>query len=383
MSRPKHEVAEIIERFGERFIEKDRPNGYQIRVLGALSKCRTSALGGHKYQCDHCGRDQISYNSCRNRHCPKCQGANQAFWIEERMNNAYPVNHYHIVFTVPDALNAICLLDSRWFYNHLFAVVWDTLRSFGYSHFGIESGAICVLHTWGENLSLHPHIHCIVPSLGYTLRGGMKHIGKGGKYLYPVTQLSDKFRGKFMAGVKSQLARNGLLSQYRSSVEKAWRKPWVVFCEPSLGKPEHVVGYLGQYIHRVAISNHRIIDMNDREVRFMLKDYRDKGKIKTATLTGEEFMRRFCLHILPRGFVKIRHYGIYSTRFRTTILNDKDKMIIKPVETTIERIARLIGIDVRQCPCCKKGKLVAVAIVPRIRPPPSVLMPTRNKVMIE
>ena len=383
MNRPKHEVAEVIERFLERFIEKHRPNGYQLRVLGALSQCLTSALGGHKYQCDHCGRDKISYNSCRNRHCPKCQGAKQAFWIEDRMNNAYPVNHYHIVFTVPEVLNTICLLDSKWFYNHLFATVWDTLRSFGYSHYGIESGAICILHTWGENLSLHPHIHCIVPALGYTLRGEMKHIGKGGKYLYPVTQLSDKFRGKFMAGVTSQLARNGLLSQYRSSVEKAWRKPWVVFCEPSLGKPEHVVGYLGQYIHRVAISNHRIVDVNDHHVRFMLKDYRDKGKVKTAILTGEEFLRRFCLHMLPRGFVKIRHYGIYSTRFRTTILNDPDKMIIKPVETTIERIARLTGIDVRQCPWCKKGNMVAVAIVPRIRPPPSVLMPTRNKLMIE
>ena len=375
MSRSKHEVAEVIERFGQRFTKKHRPNGYQLRVLGALSKCRTSALGGHKYQCDNCGSYQISYNSCRNRHCPKCQGSNQAFWVEERMNHTYSVNHYHIVFTVPEALHGICMLDSKWFYNHLFAVVWDTLHSFGYSHYGVESGAICVLHTWGQNLSLHPHIHCLVPSLGYTLKGGMKHIGKQGKYLYPVTQLSDKFRGKFMAGVKSQLARNGLLSQYRSFVEKAWSTPWVVFCEQSLGKPEHVVGYLGQYIHRVAISNHRIVEVNDHQVRFMLKDYLDLGKVKPATLTGEEFLRRFCLHILPSGFVKIRYYGIYSACFRTTILNKKEKMVIKLAETTIERIARLMGIDVRKCPCCKKGQLVPVAIVPRVRPPPSVLVP--------
>jgi hypothetical protein len=262
------------------------------------------------------------------------------------------------------------MLDSKWFYNHLFAAVWDTLRSFGYSHYTAVSGAICVLHTWGQNLSLHPHIHCLVPALGYTLRGEMKHIGKQGKYLYPVKQLSKKFQGKFMAEIKGQLIKGGLLPQYRSSVEKAWSTPWVVFCEPSLGKAEHVVGYLGQYIHRVAISNHRIVEVNDHHVRFMLKDNRDQGKVKTMTLTGEEFLRRFCLHILPSGFVKIRYYGIYSTRFRTTILNDKQKMLIKPVETTIERIARLTGIDVLQCPCCKVGHLVPVATLPRIRPPP-------------
>jgi hypothetical protein len=149
----------------------------------------------------------------------------------------------------------------------------------------------------------------------------------------------------------------------------------LVFCEPSLGKPEHLVGYLGQYIHRVAISNHRIIEVNDHQVRFMLKDYLDLGKVKSATITGEEFLRRFCLHILPSGFVKIRYYGIYSTRFRTTILNKKEKMVMKSVETTIERIARLMGIDVRQCPICKMSQLVPVAIVPRSRPPPSVLVP--------
>ncbi len=370
MNRPKHEVAEVIERFGERFIKKHQPNGYQLRVLGALSICRTSALGGHKYRCDHCGSDQISYNSCRNRHCPKCQGSNQTFWVEDRISHAYPVNHYHIVFTVPEALHGICMLDSKWFYKHLFATVWDTLRSFGYTHYSIESGAICVLHTWGQNLSLHPHIHCLVPSLGYTLRGKMKHIGKHGKYLYPITQLSKKFQGKFMAEIKGQLLKGGLLSQYRSSIKMAWSTPWVVFCEPSLGKAEHVVGYLGQYIHRVAISNHRIVEVNNQQVRFILKDNRDQGKVKTTTLTGEEFLRRFCLHILPSRFVKIRYYGIYSTRFRTTILNDQEKMVIKPEETSIERIFRLTGIDVRLCPCCKIGQLVPIATVPRIRPPP-------------
>jgi hypothetical protein len=369
MSRPRHEVAEIIERFGKQFIELHHPNTYQLRVLGALSLCRTSALGGHKYQCDHCGREHIGYNSCRNRHCPKCQGARQAFWVEDRMENAYPVKHYHIIFTVPEELNAICLTDSKWFYNHLFATVWDVLRSFGYSHYGVENGAVCVLHTWGQNLSLHPHIHCIVPALGYSLKGRMKHIGKGGKFLYPVIQLSEKFRGKFMTGLKKRLVKQETLSRQNAQLEIAWSKDWVVFCAPSFGKPDHVAGYLGQYTHRVAISNHRILEVNDREVRFLFTDYRDNANVKPARLNGEEFLRRFCLHILPAGFVKIRHYGIYSTRFRSTILKDPDKIIIKPIETTTERIKRLLGFDVHQCPHCRKGRLIAVAVLPRIRSP--------------
>jgi len=369
MSRPVLEVADIIQRFGENFISKYQPNSYHIRVLRALSMCRTAALGGHKYRCDHCGCEHISYNSCRNRHCPKCQCSKQAFWVEDRINNAFPVKHYHIVFTVPEALNEICLTDSKWFYNHFFKTVWDVLCSFGYNHFAVESGAICILHTWGQNLSLHPHIHCIVPAIGYTLKGNLKNIGRTGKYLYPVIQLSLKFRGKFMAGVKKHLARQDILQNYHEQVENAWNKLWVVYCEPSMGKPEHVVGYLGQYIHRVAITNHRIVDIGDHEVLFSLKDYNDQGKEKNTTLTGEEFLRRFCLHILPRGFVKIRHYGIYSSRFRSTILKDKSKLVIKSAETNIERINRLIGIDIFRCPCCKKGQLIPVDVIPRSRSP--------------
>ena len=369
MSRPGHEVADVIMRFGENFISKHHPNRYQLRVLRALSMCRTSALGGHKYRCDNCGREHVSYNSCRNRHCPKCQCSKQALWVEERLRNAYPCKHYHLVFTVPESLNDICLYNTRWFYNHLFASIWDTLQSFGYSHYAAESGAICILHTWGQNLSLHPHIHCIVPALGFTVKGGMKQIGKAGKYLYPVTRLSLKFRGRFMAGVKKYLARKDILSQFNEQVKKAWDNRWVVYCEPSLGKPEHVVGYLGQYTHRVAITNHRIVDISDHEVLFSLKDYSDNGKQKTTILTGEEFLRRFCMHILPAGFVKIRHYGIYSSRFRNTIIKDKSKMVIQPVETAIERINRLLGFDITLCPCCRKGKLILVNVIPRSRSP--------------
>jgi hypothetical protein len=369
MSRPEHEVADIIRKFGEGFISKHHPNRYQLRVLRALSMCRTAALGGHKYRCDHCGQEHISYNSCRNRHCPKCQSTKQAFWVEDQLKNAYPVKHYHLVFTLPEALNDICMIDSKWFFNLLFAAVWDTLQSFGYTHYGAESGAICILHTWGQNLSLHPHVHCIVPALGYTVKGNMRQIGKAGKYLYPVTRLGLKFRGRLMAGVKKHLAGENLLSEYHEHVKKTWNNRWVVYCEPSLGKPEHVVGYLGQYTHRVAITNHRIVEVGEHEVLFSLKDYSDHGREKTTSLTGEEFLRRFCMHFLPCGFVKIRHYGIYSSRFLGTIIKDKSKMVIQKVETTVERINRLVGFDITCCPRCRKGQLILVDVIPRSRSP--------------
>lgn len=369
MSRPKHEVADVIKQFGSGFYRKYNPNAYQLRVLGALTLCRTSALGGHKYECDNCHRQHISYNSCRNRHCPKCQTMRQQFWVDDRINHAYDTKHYHMVFTIPKLLNSVCMLDSAWFYNQMFATVWETLRQFGYTHFGTEPGAICVLHTWGQNLSLHPHIHCIVPALGYTLRGKLKPIGKSGKYLYPVKQLSLVFKTKLMGRVQKHLKKQDLFSRYKKETEQAWQKQWVVFCEPSLGKPERVIAYLGSYIHRVAITNQRIINVEQQDVTFSLKDYTDGGTIKPITLKGEEFLRRFCLHILPKRFVKIRHYGIYSTRFRSTVLKSQDRMVVTIPETTSQRIKRVSGIDVHRCTYCKKGKLVLTEIVPRSRSP--------------
>lgn len=369
MSRPEHEVADVIRIFGQRFIQKHRPNSCQLRVLRALSACRTSALGGHIHRCDKCGFENISYNSCRNRHCPRCQCTRQAFWVEDRIRSAYPVKHYHIVFTLPEVLNEICMLESKWFYNLMFSSVWDVLSSFAYSHYASESGAICILHTWGQNLALHPHLHCIVPSLGYTIKGKLRSIGKNGKYLFPVRQLSLKFRGSFMAGVKKYLSDKHILSGYMPLISQAWNKPWVVYCEPSFGKAENVVGYLGQYTHRVAITNNRIVSVDNEHVRFTLKDYRDDGRQKTTSLTGEEFLRRFCMHILPHGFVKIRYYGIYSSRFRSTLLKGRIIVALHPDETVIERITRLIGFDISACPRCKTGKLVPAAIIPRSRSP--------------
>jgi len=373
MNRPSFELADVIRQFGAQFTTECKPNSYQQRVLNALSVCRTSELGGHKEVCDCCQKHRISYNSCRNRHCPKCQGSKQAFWVEDLLDTTLEVKHYHIVFTVPHELNTVCMLDSAWFYSRLFSAVWETLRQLGYTRFGVETGAVCVLHTWGQNLSLHPHIHCIVPAAGETLAGNLKHIGSSGKYLYPVTQLSPVFRGKLMERIESRLKKQSLYEQYKPLLKEARNKPWSVHCEPSMTKAEHVVRYLGQYTHRVAITNQRFIGVDQTTVTFMHKDYSDQAKQKPIKLTGVEFLRRFCQHILPRRFVKIRRYGIYSSRARALKQKQNPKMEIslKPKESLQERIKRLTGFDASRCPFCKKGTMHRVEELPRVRSPTS------------
>jgi len=376
--RPAFEVADVIRLFGEQFVDRYNPNSFQLKTLHALSVCRTAHLGGHEDVCTCCGTIRYSYNSCRNRHCPKCQGSNQIIWVDDLLKRTLPVKHYHIVFTVPHEINEVCLLDSKWFYDHLFAAVWDTLRTFGYSHFGVESGAVCVLHTWGQNLSLHPHIHCIVPAAGINVSGNAKHIGKKGKYLYPVKQLSAVFRGKLLQRLEKQPTPKSSIEKYLPILTLARKKPWVVFCEPSMGRPEHVIKYLGKYTHRVAISNHRIININNAGVTFMHKDYANNARLKPIHLDGVEFLRRFCLHILPHGFVKIRRYGIYSARY--TALRFKDApMVIAAPETKQQRVARLTGYNNLQCPACKKEALISIAIIPRVRSPTGIGFLTKKR----
>lgn len=375
--RPQFEIAQIIDRFGRQYIEQCQPNSFTLRTLDALQKCRTSALGGHKDVCDCCGKQRISYNSCGNRHCPKCQSNKQAIWVDERMNNALDVKYFHVVFTIPEALNPVCQLDSKRFYNSMFECVWSVLQTFGYSHYGVESGAICILHTWGQNLSLHPHIHCIVPSAGFTLKGKLKQITKQGRYLYPVRMLSAVFRGKLLEKIKRQLKLSNQLPQYQSLLNAVWKKPWVVYCEPPLGNAQQIVKYLGQYTHRVAISNHRIQNIDDSGVSFWYKDYKDKSKKKLTKLSGVEFLRRFCMHILPYRFVKIRYYGILSSKQKS---QHKPLQAKKPEtkveETAQERILRLTGFDRFQCPFCKTGTMHTVELLPRIRSPDNVLYKT-------
>ena len=376
MMRTGFEIASVIKRYGAAFRMQHSPNNFQLTVLNALQQCRTAELGGHKDKCDNCGTEHYSYNSCGNRHCPKCQLARQMLWAEDRMRDSLNVKHFHIVFTVPDELNPVCLADSLFFYESLFSCVKETLCAFGYSHYGVETGAICVLHTWGQNLALHPHSHCIVPAVGITPRGQLKEIGNQGKYLYPVRQLSVAFRGKLLERLKRNLKKKNRLPEFQPIINLCYAKPWVIHSQPSLGNARQVVTYLGQYTHRVAISNTRIKNIDHNGVTFSYKDYRDNANQKLMTLTGVEFLRRFALHILPRGFVKIRYFGILTSAYRQQVESLKTKPdIFQLTETKPERIARLTGHHPCKCSKCKTGTMIPVEIIPRIRSPDNVFYP--------
>lgn len=377
--RTKFELADVVNLFGAGLTAATKLTPVQTRVLGKIASCRTAALGGHEEACENCGTVRYSYNSCGDRHCPKCQASKQAFWIDNLVQSTLPVKHFHIVFTVPHLLNVVCLHNQRMYYDLLFAAVRDTLRSFGYSHYGTETGAVAVLHSWGQKLSLHPHIHCLVPAAGYTLDGRWKSIGNSGNYLYPVHQLSEAFKAKFLDSLKRALRKQDELTLFYDKVQQAYKTKWVVHCEASLAGAEHVIKYLGQYTHRVAITNQRILNIADGKITFNAKDYRDRAVKKPVTMDGVEFLRRFTMHILPRRFVKIRRFGIYNhTTKRNLELQfvpeekpDIEALIKQqqPPETNIERFERLTGINPCLCPVCKTGRMVIVRELPRIRSP--------------
>jgi hypothetical protein len=376
--RTKFELADVVNLFASKLLAKSRLTPLQLKVLGKIVSCRSAALGGHEEACDSCAAVRYSYNSCGDRHCPKCQAAKQAFWIDDLVQSTLPVKHYHIVFTLPHQLNAVCLHNQRMYYTLLFASVWHTLRSFGYTHYGVETGAVCVLHTWGQNLCLHPHIHCIVPSAGFTLDGKWKNIGYAGKYLYPVHQLSDAFKGRFLDCLKRILRKHNELLLFDDKLQQAYNTNWVVHCEPSLASADHVVKYLGQYTHRVAITNQRILNIADDRVTFIAKDYRHNAVKKPVSIDGVEFLRRFTLHILPQRFVKIRRFGIYNhivkRKLHLQFVPDKpciDTLIkqTEPPENNLRRFERLTGVNPCLCPVCKKGTMIPVRILPPIRAP--------------
>lgn len=379
----KHELAHIVRQFGKCLLQSGELSPKQIKVLFNIVQCRTATLGGHEQVCEDCGVVHYSYNSCRDRHCPKCQGTKQALWVEKLMRSTLAVKHYHIIFTVPHELNLIYLWDRMLYCNILFRAASRTLHSFGYTHYGCETGAVAVLHTWGQNLSLHPHMHCIVPAAGYSLSGKWHHIGKYENYLYPVHQLSAAFKGKFLDSLKRELRKLNAVDGFKACLEKAHQKKWVVYCESSLAGAEHVIRYLGQYTHRIAISNQRILNVDSTHVTFVAKDYRDRAQKKPVSLTGEEFLRRFSLHVMPDGYVRIRRFGIYhhSTKLHLDLqfVPDEKPDIVqladtqKP-ETALERILRLTGFDIAKCPHCKEGRLIVIRTLPRIRSPAGNLL---------
>jgi len=351
------EVADVLNKLGSE-VENIGLNTWQLRTLNAIKKCRTAALGGHIDGCDECGNVSISYNSCRNRHCPKCQGKNREDWILKRETELLPVPYFHVVFTLPEAINPLAMHHPKLVYDTLFETAWQTLRQFGKNQ-GVQMGMIAILHTWGQNLSLHPHLHCIVPGGGVDKNGQWKNIRADGKFLFHVKALSKVFRAKYCEKLKQQDA-----VQYQKMREELWQQPWVVFAKRPFGSPKSVVEYLGRYTHKIAISNHRIKSIDNQTVTFDYKDYKQKGAKKQMTLTHQEFIRRFALHILPKRFVKIRHYGsLSSTWKRQKLQNLQQSLGIQPKAKQEKKAA------LPKCPCCKTGNLHTLLVFDKRGPP--------------
>ncbi|HEY8889067.1 MAG TPA: IS91 family transposase [Clostridium sp.] len=373
------EIQDILNQHGDEYRRNHKLPLHILKTMIAIESCRTAELGGHVDECNECGHMRISYNSCRNRHCPKCQTLAKERWLEKRKEDLLPVGYFHIVFTIPQELNYITLTNQKEMYSILFNSVSETLLELSRDkkYLGAEIGFMSILHTFGQNLMNHPHIHCIVPSGGLTF-DGTRWINSKNDFFIPVKVLSRKFRGKFLFSLKKAYHNNELkyttgiheLTEkhiFQSFIDKLYKKEWVVYCKPPFGSAEHVIEYLGRYSHRVAISNHRIVNLENGYVTFKWRDYRDHNKEKFMTLTVDEFMRRFFMHVLPRKFVKIRHYGILSNRNRSTKLQ-RCKELTGAVQSknqnsevklnAAELLFKLTGIDINICSCCGKGEMV-------------------------
>jgi hypothetical protein len=334
MNRPPLEVADIVRAQGNRFIENHCRwiHWTHRKVLRAIARCRTAALGGHRDLCPRCGYRAISFNSCRDRHCPKCQSGARDKWIAARQNELLAVAYVHVVFTLPHQLCQLALQNKKVLYDLLFRASAETLLEVAADpqHLGAHIGFLSVLHTWGQNLLAHPHVHCLIPAGGLS-PDHTRWIHPRYPFFLPVGVLGRVFRGKFIAGLKrrfhlGQLTFAGSLQPlqhekaFRSFLRPLFRQDWVVYAKPPFGGPHHVLGYLARYTHRVAITNHRLLDFQHNQVTFLWKDYAHGNKKRKMTLSAEEFLRRFLLHVLPRGFVRIRSFGFLANRSRTTLL---------------------------------------------------------------
>jgi len=376
VTRPFFEVADIIRQHGTRFIEAHRDwlTAQHLRVLRAIAHCRTAAMGGHLDRCAACGHRAISFNSCRNRHCPKCLTHARDQWLAERQRELLPVGYAHVVFTLPHALAGLALQNKRVVYDLLFQASAATLLEVARTpkHLGAALGFLSVLHTWGQSLLHHPHVHCVVPAGGLSL-DGTRWVHARPSFFLPVKVLRRVFRGKFVAGLRGAF-RAGRLTMPRDLQRldtepafAAWlrtlfRHEWVVYAKPPFGGPSHVLHYLARYTHRVAISNHRLIAVADDQVTFRWKDYHHGSQVRLMTLRAEEFLRRLCLHVLPKGFVRIRFYGFLASRCRTDALPrcrhalDASPLPPGPAASTDETSTR---VPLPPCPACG-GVMVAI-----------------------
>lgn len=385
------EVQNIFQQFGTRYRQKYKLPLNQLKAMSSIEACRTSSLGGHVDKCDECGHTRISYNSCRNRHCPKCQSLAKEQWLENRKADLLSVSYFHVVFTLPSELSAIALRNQEVVYKILFKSVSETLLELAIDpkYLGGQTGITALLHTWGQSLMFHPHIHCIVPSGGLSA-SGVRWINSKKKFFIPVRVLSKKFKGKFIAylqnayfskelkfmGEIEELSKTDVFLYFMKDLRQ---KEWVVYCKPPFKSAEYVLQYLGRYTHRVAISNNRIVSLENGLVTFKWRDYRD-NKEKLLTVPSEEFIRRFLMHILPDKFVKIRHYGILGNRNKKTKLKDCKRLTGTKITVNLDRnkrlsieelILKISGKDITKCPCCDKGTMKRTgSLQPRACSPP-------------
>ena len=368
-------LQEVMVLHGDEYLKSNKLPLNIHKALSAIKFCKTSALGGHIYQCDTCGHIKISYNSCRNRHCPKCQTFAKEKWLYERSKSLLPTHYFHIVFTVPEQLNSLILFNQKELYSIFFTAVSETLIELAKDkkYLNADIGFTSILHTWGQNLMNHPHIHCIVPDGGLSLDKS-KWIKSMKKFFIPVKVLSRKFRGKFLYYVNklylknklkfpsniSDLSSRDVFSQFKDSL---YKKEWIVYSKPPFGSAEHVLQYLSRYTHRVAISDNRIIKVDNDSVVFKWRDYKDNNKEKVMTLKPQEFIRRFTMHILPSRFVKIRHYCILGNRNKQLKFKRCLEIFrVKPKEddslSSAELFFKLTGIKIGMCKVCEKGNLI-------------------------
>jgi hypothetical protein len=387
MIRPSIDVADVIRSCYDAFLEKygGKLTPEQRRALDDLAACRTAALGGHVLGCERCGHRQIASNSCGNRHCPKCQGTAAARWLENQAADLLDVPYFHVVLTLPRTLDPIALANPREVYGLLMRAAAETLIEVAADpqHLGAEIGVLAVLHTWGQNLELHPHVHCVVTGGGLS-PDGTRWVSSRPNFFLPVRVLSRVFRGKFLAGLRAafaagrlrfpgQLASLAEPEPFHRLVSEAVRTDWVVYTQAHLGSSEVVLKYLARYTHRAAISHHRLLELKDGQVRFRWKDYARGGRWRTMTLSAIEFVRRFLMHVLPSGFVRIRHSGILANRHRQEKLARCRELLNvarlpksdEPEPIAPPRLAAMVT-PTRACPVCGAGRMIVIEEFPPV-----------------
>ena len=381
LKRPKWEVADIIRLHAKQYCLDHQLPLSHLKVMHSIEVCRTSYLGGHVEQCDWCDYERCAYNSCRNRHCPKCQALTKAKWLEERKSELLPVGYFHTVFTIPHEFNPIALRNKKTVFNILFKAASETLIEFGKNNMHGQLGFLAILHTWDQKLMDHFHLHCVVAA-GALSFDKSRWISARGNFLFSVKALSIVFRAKFTqhlikAFLKGDLIFPGNISMLADEKEfllflkGVKQKGWIVYCKKPFASAQQVLDYIGRYTHRVAISNHRIINVENGNVTFTYRDRRNNNTLKTMTLHANEFIRRFLLHVLPDGFVRIRHFGFLANRYKKQniqhcreIIGYSEPTPEPPEKNYQQRVLELTGIDITLCPCCNNGSMVVVEEIP-------------------